>query len=640
MMSVFAFLFQNDWQKYIPGGVNTQPLERFPATLSLIFLGGSLAVLFFVTLLFMLRRKPASAIEESELPDEVRRKLGSRSTNFSLWIFRIAFTIMALAVFGTHVYWTLYAGEYNERFGKLQTSSRDPRNRRLDAFQLRGWIYDRTGKLDNILAYWKVTKEKSDEDLLRAYPFDSEFSHLLGTEIGSPGLDRVLFNNSEDVRDREAYEWLQAVEPPKDEQKDVKITISKDLQLTAAQQFKEKKKYGAIVVLNPQTGEVLTVFSNPSFSLTEARDRDKLVAMEDDEKNKPLVNRATREFYVPGSTFKTFTMIGAYRNGKSRDTFQSNPPPECFTPFRGSKAICDANGSCEGPYGCALLTIDHAFEASSNQYFSQLANDLGLEKLRENAKTLGIHIAETPEDTRKVNYFGEIWNASSERIKGALAPTQSTMVLGKGLNAFDIGLEGMGQGYAGQMTPFQMALIASAVGNTEGKLMKPKIEFDRPPEMFSQVVTPQQAAEIRAIMNLVTEGTGGTATRVFAPLKQAGIRAGGKTGTAERLVPVFDAQGKRVFTIKKRKDKNGNIIERKIPVLKKQTDSWFICLAPIENPQIAIAVVAEAGGFGATTAAPIAAKMVLKARDLGLLGEAYTPKTAPPAAPKPRVKRP
>jgi hypothetical protein len=73
-----------------------------------------------------------------------------------------------------------------------------------------------------------------------------------------------------------------------------------------------------------------------------------------------------------------------------------------------------------------------------------------------------------------------------------------------------------------------------------------------------------------------------------------------------------------------------------------RTDSWFISIAPLERPTLAIAVVVEGGGFGATTAAPIAANVILKARDLGLLGDQYKPKTVPmqPKAPnKPKSHR-
>jgi len=119
--------------------------------------------------------------------------------------------------------------------------------------------------------------------------------------------------------------------------------------------------------------------------------------------------------------------------------------------------------------------------------------------------------------------------------------------------------EGYGQGYASQMTPFQMALIISAAANLEGRLMKPKIEADRPPEVLNQVLTRDQAAEIRRIMNLVTEG--GTGTGAMAPVKAAGIRSGGKTGTAQKAVPVIDPKtGEPKKKIVVERDFKGKII--------------------------------------------------------------------------------
>ncbi len=192
-----------------------------------------------------------------------------------------------------------------------------------------------------------------------------------------------------------------------------------------------------------------------------------------------------------------------------------------------------------------------------------MAVELGKERIRETAGAVGILAVETPEEALQTKFFPDIWNTSNDRIANALAPEQSTIVTGKQISAYDMGLEGMGQGYAGQMTPFQMAMIASAPANLQGNLMKPKIEADQPPQVFSQVVSPPQAAQIREIMGLVTEGSGGTATRVFANVLAAGIRTGGKTGTAEKLAPVYDEKTGKLKTItKKRKNdrwRNGRI---------------------------------------------------------------------------------
>ena len=109
----------------------------------------------------------------------------------------------------------------------------------------------------------------------------------------------------------------------------------------------------------------------------------------------------------------------------------------------------------------------------------------------------------------------ELWNASSDAVKNALAPREATIVTGKQVTRYDLALMGYGQGYAGQMTPLQMALAAAAIANMEGKLMKPKIEFDRPPEMFKQVIPPRTAQREREIMGLVTGGSQRNCARRF-----------------------------------------------------------------------------------------------------------------------------
>ena len=619
-MFYLFLLLQFDWQKLRPENLfGQQILERTPAGLSLIYLIGIAFLVGLLLLSFIRNLRPQFAFER-DLPKEVKRKLSSTLTNRSLRIWQAVFVLLAFSVFGFHAYWTLYAGKDNDRFQEL--TSRDLRSRRTSASQLRGWMLDRSGKLANALAYYKRDK---DGDIARAYALEREMAHLLGTERSTPGLERTLYKQVADPMP-EAWEVLTRIKKPEDEQRDVRVTIDRDLQAFLGKQLEGKK--GAVVVLNPQTGELLAMYSNPSFSLAEVENIDSFYELESDKRNKPLLNRATREFYVPGSTFKTFTMISAFRANKQNSIFESSGAG--FIAFRGSRSITDANGGCEPPYGCAPLNIGQAFEASSNQYFARMAVELGRERIRETAGLLGILAVDTPADAVRSGYFADIWNTSNPRIANSIASQQSTIVTGKEISAYDIGLEGMGQGYAGQMTPFQMALVAAAAGNMEGKLMKPKIEFDQPPQVFAQVLSPPQAAEIRNIMALVTEGAGGTATRVFAPVRAAGIRTGGKTGTAEKQAPVYDEKTGELKTVKrKRKDKDGKIIEYEAPVMYERTDSWYISIAPLEKPTLAIAVVVEGGGFGSKTAAPIAANVIMKARELGLLGEEYRRRRRP-----------
>ena len=216
----------------------------------------------------------------------------------------------------------------------------------------------------------------------------------------------------------------------------------------------------------------------------------------------------------------------------------------------------------------------------------------------------------------------EIWDGSTDAVKRAMAPREATIVTGKQVTRYDLALMGYGQGYAGQMTPLQMAMAAATIGNMEGKLMKPRIEMNVAPQPFNQLLPPATAARLRSIMGLVTGGPSGTARGVFGPVKAAGITSGGKTGTAQKVVPVYDPKtGEPKTRHRIERDNRGNIIREYDEVImdneNPRIDGWFLCIAPLERPQLAMAVVVEGGGYGSRSAAPIAAALVLKARDLG-----------------------
>lgn len=629
-MKVLSLLLLVDWSKYRPEALfGGQVLERTPAGLSIIYIIGMGVLLGLLVITFIDNfRRPVFQFELG-LPREVKKKITQTLTNRSLRMWQIVFITLALSVYGFHVYWTYYADDYNEKFQQL--SYKDLRNRRTSAATLRGWMLDRTGKLDASLAHYKIGK---DGGIDRAFPLEKEMAHLLGTERGTPGLERTLYQREADPMP-EAWEILTKYKKPEPEKKDVRITIDRDLQAYAAQLLEGKK--GGIVVMNPQTGDVLAMYSNPSYNLSEAETLDGYLKLEADKANKPLLNRATREFYIPGSTFKTFTMIAAFRAGAQNAILQGKPAPECYTPFRGSRPICDAGGSC---HACGDIHIKEAFKISSNQYFSQLANALGRPRMGDTARVLGITPVDTPPEALSQGFYADIWNTSNPRIARSISPARSTIVTGKQLTLYDFGVEGMGQGLAGQMTPLQMALIASAPANLEGRLMKPKIEADIPPQMYSQVLTREQAAAIRDIMSTVTEEPGGTAGIVRSKLAGTGISTGGKTGTADKDgVIVYNKDGTKKMRKVRRKNDAGEYVDVEVPETFTRWDGWFLCIAPLENPQVAIAVVIEnIGGsaYGGTTAAPIAANMILKARELGLLGDRYKPRLQPTTSKPPK----
>jgi cell division protein FtsI/penicillin-binding protein 2 len=599
-----------------------------PALYTLIYVGG----LFFVLLLLMLglvrNRTPrkATIVNTAELPKAVKKRLGSTSTNRGLRALRWLFMLLLIGTFGFHVYWAQYAAEKSEKFQEL--SYKDLRVRRLSESTLRGWILDRSGRLDQPLAYYK---RDSSGEIRREYPMDKQLAHIFGTDRGDPGIERALFGLQSGALP-EALDVVRGRTIDSKGNKDVRLTIDRTLQQTAVDQL--KGKHGAVVIINPQTGELLALYSEPSYSLNEVQDEATWIRLEANERDRPLVSRALGAYYIPGSTFKTVTMIAAFVAGIQDTEFTCSGSGYYAAP--GANVIFDDGGPGE-VHG--TIGIDTAFEVSCNQYFAQMGVKLGTERLKHAAQLLGIGAYDTPSEALRGRKEPELWNASTDAVKRAMAPREATIVTGKGVTRFDIALMGYGQGYAGQMTPFQMALAASVPGNVDGRLMKPKIEFDRTPEVFKQVVNAQTAARLRSIMGLVTGGPSGTARGVFAPVKAAGITSGGKTGTAQKVVPVYDPKtGAPKTRHRVEKDNKGNIIREYDEVIMDEEhpriDGWFLCIAPLDKPQIAIAVIVEGGGYGSRSAAPIAAQLVLKARDLGYFGGG--PK---PAAPPPRKRQ-
>src|ERR1051325_6273115 len=174
--------------------------------------------------------------------------------------------------------------------------------------------------------------------------------------------------------------------------------------------------------------------------------------------------------------------------------------------------------------------------------------------------------------------------------------------------------------------------------------MKPRIEADRPSEMFSQGLTRDQADQIRHIMNLVTEG--GTGTGAMTPVRAAGIRSGGKTGTAQKAVPIIDPKtGEPIKKLVIERDFKGKIIgqhEETVFADKLRSDAWYLSFAPLDRPVLAMAVLLEGPGpgisfYGGKNAAPIAAQLILKAKDLGYFGGGASQTTQ--AAPQPTPRR-
>src|SRR5678815_302165 len=380
LVTILLLLFQTPSPSPLP---TPHVLERTPALLTLIYVGG----FGFIILLLLLglvrnRRQAVSSIPE-DLPKAVKKRLGSTSTNRGLKALRWLFVLLSVGLFSFHIYWAHYAAERNEKFQEL--SYKDLRGRRLSESTLRGWIFDRSGRVDQPLAYYR---RDSSGAIRREYPMDKALAHIFGSDRGDPGLERALFGVESGVLP-EALEVVRGKAVEFRGNQDVRLTIDRGLQQAAVDQL--KGKHGAVVILNPQTGDVLAMYSEPSYSLEEVDDEATWIRLEANERDKPLVSRALGAYYIPGSTFKTVTMTAAFLAGEQDTEFTCSGGGYYAAP--GANVIFDDGGPGE-VHG--RISIDKAYEVSCNQYFAQMGVKLGAERLKRAAILLGIGAYDTP----------------------------------------------------------------------------------------------------------------------------------------------------------------------------------------------------------------------------------------------------
>lgn len=347
----------------------------------------------------------------------------------------------------------------------------------------------------------------------------------------------------------------------------ITLTIDKDLQIAAERAMAGKT--GAVAAINPQTGEVLAMVSKPDFDPNifvkkiKVEDWNKII------KNKahPLQNRAIANMYPPGSTFKPVTAVAALKYGVA-------------TPSTG--AYCSGVGlyhrRCWKRHGPVSFTT--AISQSCDVFFYEMGRRLGINRLAEVARQFGLSFAtniDLPEevrkvgDTRKGTVPDEAWKKSHFRSKD-----QQKWYPGETV------ICAIGQGYV-LATPLQMALVTAAV-STSGKVYRPQLLKEaRNPGHSGRILRNFEADLTRQVdaspdifkavqygMRQTVVGGGGTGRVVDL----GDISVAAKTGSAE--------------------------------VRGKKPHAWFICYAPTENPEIAIAVISEHGGHGSTGAAPVA----------------------------------
>ncbi|MGH9939839.1 MAG: penicillin-binding transpeptidase domain-containing protein [Blastocatellia bacterium] len=597
----------------------------FIATIVLLIgLAGLILALFISTLRYR-SRAAISDQAEPKLPEDFGPRLTSRRLRYVRW----AFALMVVAALGFHAYWGLFAtGPLGESpaFAALK-NKRDQRNRREAESTLRGWIYDRHHDPRRALAKYRYLNSK----IIRDYPLGPGAAHIVGYGTlvrGDVLLERAVAATRPS---RNPSNWWQKLTDFNNENEDNRppvgqdmvLTIDYDLQKAAAEQLQGKR--GAIVMLNPQTGEVLAMASSPGFDPDDVDNDVKWREIWNDAARKPLLNRALDEYYLPGSTLKTITAAAAIESRLDNKIFTCRG--EGWTPPGSTRPIRDDESESHGAIG--LL---EAYTHSCNQFFSQLGVEVERQRMGEAALRFGLRVYDTAGESIGVGALRGLWNTDNEVLSDVLAPLVSTFVNGRKITKYDLALESIGQGYV-QLTPMEMAMVAAAVANSRGEIMRPAIEMGRRPAASSQAMSPETAAKMRLLMATVVQR--GTAAGVFGGLvRNAGLTAGGKTGTAQRDVPVIDPKTGKPMTYVTSRGRTRIKMDEK-----RRIDSWFIGFAPVENPKIAWAVVVEGGGYGSRTSAPIAGNLLLKAQKLGLLNEEVAQPKATPARASARARQ-
>lgn len=381
------------------------------------------------------------------------------------------------------------------------------------------------------------------------------------------------------------------------------LSIDIELQKVVEEAFAGRR--GALVAIEPATGDVLAYVSMPTFDpnlFVEGIDQQSWEQL-NTSLDRPLLNRPLSGSYPPGSTYKPFMALAALELGK-RTPSQTIYDPGYF--YFGNHKFRDDK---EGGHG--TVDMHRSIVASCDTYYYMLANDLGVDAMHDFMKPFG---------------FGQLTGIDLEHEKKGLLPStawkrsayrkpeQQKWYAGETISL------GIGQGY-NSFTPLQLAHAVATLANN-GVVMKPHlvkiiengVSRERvltvPSESARIKLKQQNIDVIKAAMVGVASEPGGTSYRVF---NKAEYVSAGKTGTAQ------------VIAIKKNEKYNAK------KVAERQLDhSLYTAFAPADKPRIAIAIIVENGGFGAEAAAPI----VKKALDYYLLGK------RPSDIDKPAVEKP
>ncbi|MCW8207485.1 penicillin-binding protein 2 [Verminephrobacter aporrectodeae subsp. tuberculatae] len=347
---------------------------------------------------------------------------------------------------------------------------------------------------------------------------------------------------------------------------------------------------GALVAIDPRSGEVLALVSKPTFDpnlFVEGIDVENWTAL-NESPDKPLLNRALRGTYPPGSTYKPFMALAALESGKRT--------PSAITQDNGSWSFGGHVFRSHSDHGLGAVDMHRSIVQSSNVYYYALANDMGVDLMHDFMQPLGFG------QITGIDLHGELrgllpnreWKRNAYR-----RPGQGTWYAGETISL------GIGQGY-NSFTTLQLAHATATLANA-GLRHRPHLAIatldavtqERRPLAREPVVDlhyrPENLEVVRRALVGVTQE--GTSARAFAGARYL---SAGKTGTAQAV------------SIGQKDRYNAARLQEQ-----QRDHALYIAFAPANEPRIALAVLVENAGWGAGVAAPIARRVF----DYWLLGE-------------------
>lgn len=355
----------------------------------------------------------------------------------------------------------------------------------------------------------------------------------------------------------------------------IQLTLDIQLQQYAESLFQEHKR-GAIVALDPKSGEVLAYVSMPVFDpnlFVDGIGRSTYAELLNNP-HKPMINRAINGQYPPGSTIKPFVALGAIENN------YISPLKKIFDPgyfeyknhrYRDWKRT-----------GHGLVDMDAAITQSCDTYFYELSLDMGIDAIHDAMAPFG---------------FGEVTGIDIPGESKGILPSQAWKREAKGEPWYrgETIISSIGQGY-NLTTPLQLAKATAILANG-GKIIQPHLlkDAELPPPQQVEIKDIDNWNRVVTSMRNVMHSLRGTAYRSARGLP---FEMAGKTGTAQ------------VFSLNEA-DYDAETLDKRL-----HDHSLFIGFGPLENPQIAVAVVVENGGGGSSTAAPMGVNLIKKYLEL------------------------